>query len=329
VWVALAGVARADPTARSEFERGRALYKAKRYAEACAAFEHSEALKHAPGTEANIAQCDEYIGKPVEAAHLYRDLIARDPDEHRVQVEREALVALDAKMSKLHVQLQISGPRPDDLVVTLDGEDVTATAQQDLEVDPGRRTVETHARGFVSTPVVVDVPAGPVVVPVVIVVERRGEAAPEPEAAPTTTTAPVVDDRATTDTTSGAQPDAAVTLPVVEPHRDRPQRGIAKIALIGGGVLVVGGLVAGLVAESEFSKAQGECPALCSQPQAASANQTATVASSYGDVATVLVIAGGVAAATGVVLWLVHPQESRVVVGLGANGRGLAVSGRF
>jgi hypothetical protein len=325
--LAIAGAARAaaaDPTADSEFKRGRELLKAGKFADACAAFAASDKLDPELGTQFNIAQCDEKIGKPVEALRIYRDLAVRDPNADRRKAAGDRTRELAAHVAKLRVQLQLADARPPDLAITLDGADVTAQAVGMFEVDPGTHVIATSATGFAPTHVDVEVPAQAVVVPVVIVIQRQvgAEVVPPsapPSAPPATVEPPAVPVRP-----------AAVVVAHAPPHRGH--RGAYAVAAIIGGVAIAGaGLVVGAHASSLFDTAQQQCPATaCSGPQAALANQTVDSARTFGDLSTGLVVGGAVVLAVGVVVFATRPHaEPRVSMQLGAHDAGVAYSVRF
>ena len=316
--LAFARVATAEPTADSEFKRGRELLKAGKFAEACDAFTDSDKLDPQLGTEFNIAQCDEKIGKLVAALRIYRDLAARDTNADRRKASADDAAALAAHTAKLHIQLQVAGAPPPDLAIQLDGSDVTTAAANEIEVDPGMRTITTAASGFTPTRVEVEVPAEGVVVPVVIVIQRLNTVeapAPPPVAPP------------------------AVAETRTSPHRrlypapwviSNARRTYTIAAVAGGAALVGIGLVAGAEASSKFGDAQQQCPSPCSAAQAATANATVDDARKYGFASTVLVSAGGAALAIGAALWLTRPHEAaHVAVSVDAHQAGFAIAGRF
>src|SRR6476661_8517539 len=76
VLVALGSSARADDS-KALFEEGRALAKAGNYTDACDRFERSEQLAPANGTEINLADCYEHVGK-LQAAYDLFDKVANE-----------------------------------------------------------------------------------------------------------------------------------------------------------------------------------------------------------------------------------------------------------
>ena len=116
--LALTATAAIAGPADDAFKQGRALAKAGKHAEACAAFETSQRLDPSFGTQFNIAQCDEKIGKLATALGLYRALAEHDTNADR----RAAAADLGAKLAPRvpRVQVQVT-PTPPDLTVTIDG----------------------------------------------------------------------------------------------------------------------------------------------------------------------------------------------------------------
>src|SRR5262249_42125540 len=65
--------------ARTDFERGAALYRAGSYREALAAFEEAQARSPAPQNLFNIARCHERLGEFVDAVEAYRAYLDAAP----------------------------------------------------------------------------------------------------------------------------------------------------------------------------------------------------------------------------------------------------------
>jgi hypothetical protein len=101
------------------------------------------------------------------------------------------------------------------------------------------------------------------------------------------------------------------------------------IGLIVGGIGVAGlatGAVFGLMASSKWSTAQGECgPSSCTNLQGAQSDQQS--ASTLANVSTAAFVAGGVAVAAGVVVWLLAPRASGGPTATGVGSRPTPVVG--
>lgn len=117
------------------FSQGREHLKAKRYAEACAAFEASHQLDPGLGTLLNLADCNEKLGRVAQAYQRFSQAAewARSKGEaKREQVALERGRALKPKVSWLNIRA------PDGATVTLDGLPVTlANGAYDAPVEPG------------------------------------------------------------------------------------------------------------------------------------------------------------------------------------------------
>jgi len=93
---------------------------------------------------------------------------------------------------------------------------------------------------------------------------------------------------------------------------------------------VLGSMLFGLSARSAWNEAKDICGGSTECPDPASAalaNEQADTARSRGNTATLLLVIGGLATTTGVVLWVTAPKERAVAVA--AHPGGIAVIGRF
>ncbi|MBL8619864.1 MAG: PEGA domain-containing protein [Myxococcales bacterium] len=309
--VALSAAAAIASPADDAFKEGRALAKAGKHAEACAAFETSQRLDPSFGTQFNIAQCDEKIGKLATALRLYRELAARDTNADR----RAAAADLGAKLAPRvpRVQVQVT-PTPAELTVTIDGvaptcEPAPCTATPTTLVDLGSYEVVARAPGYREARATATVTDESRVV--VVALQLVADAATPPP--PPIDVGPVAAPRATA-------------------HSRR--RTYAVVALAAGGAALVGGAVAGLRARRVWNDATAVCGGSTSCPSdadTARANQLADDARLRANISTALVIAGGVAVAGGVALWLTAPRERGVAVAAHASGDGggVTLSGRF
>jgi len=147
-------VAKAAPTeqdriaAQALFEQARELVVAGRHAEACAKFDESQRLDPGIGTQFNLADCYEKIGRFASAYTLYVDVAARSKaigQTQRESVARERAEALRAKLTKLVIVIP-EDVKVEGLEVTRDNVAVGA-AQWGLPipVDPGLHKVLVKA----------------------------------------------------------------------------------------------------------------------------------------------------------------------------------------
>lgn len=145
--LARAGVVVAGPSAAdATFERGRALLKAGKYADAYDAFQQSQRLDPQGGTLYNIAVCEEHLGRLATARAHYLDLARADTNAQRRDAAAKAASALAPRVPKLVIAID---PRPPpQLRVAIDGNDSTALVGVEVPVDLGEHAIEASAPGY-------------------------------------------------------------------------------------------------------------------------------------------------------------------------------------
>jgi hypothetical protein len=278
------------------FQEARVLVEQGDYAAACPKLEASQKLEPAVGTQFNLADCFEHIGRTASAYALFGQVarIARSAGKfERERSAKERAAALEPKLAR--IRLDVKEPAPG-LEVRIDDALVDKSAwAEPFPVDPGEHRVSASApshrpwegtlAGRASELVVVDVPA-------------------------------------LVDTTVRAEPPPVV---VAAPSS---QRTIALVAGAAGVAGVIVGAVSGVVALSNRSDGERECPKdiysfRCPTEAGTSAWNTASTA---GTVSTVGFIAGGVFLAGAAVLWFTAPS-SRTRVGTSLTG--VRVEGSF
>jgi serine/threonine-protein kinase len=144
------GVARADGSlAEALFYEARSLMKEGRYPAACAKLTMSLRLEYGIGTEFNLADCNERLGRvsTAFAAFLHVASAAKEhqqPDREEVALERAR--ALEARVPR--VVLDVPASAPSTLDVTCDGVTVDASSWgRPLPFDPGLHRVVASAVG--------------------------------------------------------------------------------------------------------------------------------------------------------------------------------------
>lgn len=129
------------------FREGRRLLKAGDVAGACRKFEESDRLDPAPGTLANLADCEERLGHVALAWEHWREVADKVPaDDPR----RASALARAAELEKKIARLVLEPARdaPANLVVKRDGITlVAASLGVALPVDPGPHTIVVSAPG--------------------------------------------------------------------------------------------------------------------------------------------------------------------------------------
>jgi tetratricopeptide (TPR) repeat protein len=298
-----------------QFDRGRALFKEQRYAEACAAFEQSQKLEPASGTLYNLAGCYLKIGKLASAWVAYRDLGQRDTNPRRRAESVKQARDLEPRLPRLALKPSASPPG---LVVTMNGQDVTALAGVESPVDLGTFRVTAKAPGFRDFETQVEVVAEGKTVSVALELQaeqpREPVAAVEPRPAPIVATRPPIEDEA-------------------PPSNRRLYGGIAA----GAGVAAIAtGLVFGNLARGKWRDAKKLCgdDLTCEPDQAVAGKRLSDAAHRDGNIATGLVIGGVAVAGLGAYLWLSAPSRDdrtalRLVPGSAAADVGVSLLGGF
>ncbi len=156
--------ARAEPTNKEKadglFREGRAASQTGDYATACAKFADSQALDPSVGTQLNLGDCSEHLGKWVVARAYFRDSIIKlDATDPRVVQARERLQVLEARLPKLTVTLAAGAPAG--TVVRCDGRTLAeAELGAAVPTDPGEHTCVAVAAGRAESPQLVSLKEG-------------------------------------------------------------------------------------------------------------------------------------------------------------------------
>ena len=307
----LLGPAAFASPADDAFKQGRDFMKAGKYAEACTAFSESQRLDPSLGTQFNIAQCEEKIGKLASALKIYRDLAQYDTNETRKSAAAALADKLAPRVPKL--QLQLSG-KPTGTAITLDGVACAPCLAGDAPVDLGTHKIVVTAPGFrpVTASATVSEESKVIVVPIRL----------EP-AASTTTQAPLP---------------AVIPPPPPVARTDAPPRSrrklVAILTMAGGGVLIGTGVGLGVSARGRWNDAKNVCggsTTCANDSDTEYAQALGDSARSRANLSTVMFVAGGLAAAAGVYLFVTTPKEHAVTVSASASATsaGLVVAGSF
>jgi hypothetical protein len=312
------GPARADDraTAQELFDEGKGLLTAGKVEEACVKFAGAAELSQTPGVRLKLAQCYQQLGRTASAWTRFDEALTvaeRTGDTVAAARARSGLATLKPQLSYLTVSVPtaVAG-----LTVTRDGTELPQAAWgAAVPVDPGAHKIQATAPGRVawSTDVTVAGQGRRANVSVPALVEE------------------------------GATP-LVVAAPAIAPIHEEPASGSGLFSGPGGtqrtiAVASAGAGVAGLVLGSVFgakmlsdqhayehdqSPTTGKCLNLECQTDSQSAVSAATVA-------TVSFVAGGVLAATGVLLWFTSPKgpKAEVVPVPVAHGAVLSAQGSF
>ena len=290
-------------TAEALFEDARKLVADGRYAEACPKFADSQRLDPSAATLLNLASCWEKAGRTATAWATYKEAAsaanASGRKDYMIAAERHA-EALAPTLSRLTVNV----PSPvEGIQVKRDGINLErAEWGSALPVDPGTHTLEATAAGHKGWSATVDVgqngALATAAVPALEALPVDANATPATPAVPPTSTPAAAPSEAVPPATSGASASSS-------------QR-VSAVVVGGLGVAgVVAGIITAAVAKSKYDTSLQHCESLnhnlCDETGVTDRNDARTA----GDVSTVAFIAGGVAIAGGLVLWITAPNGTK------------------
>lgn len=291
-------------SAQALFDQARDAMKRGEISKACLKFAESQRLDPQPGTLANLALCEEKIGKTASAWTHARDAADQlGPGDERTPILRALVSRAEKRLPRLVVRL--SSTAPADTVVTRDGVELgAASLGVPLPADPGDHVLTAKAPGRRMSTVTVTV-----VEAETLQVEIGPDDAP-PNPSPGGAPPP-------TEASSGSP-------------RSRTPRTAAYVA---GGVGAVGALVAvgtGIVLAGKQSTVRASCDVdtkVCSGPNASDARDQASAGRSllpvyYGGLAVAAVGLGA-----GAYLLFSSDDSRTTSVRLGPGS--VAVGGKF
>ena len=293
-------------------------------AEACPKLAESQRLDPAPGTLLNLALCYERNGQLASAWVTYRDAasVAQNADQpDRAHLARRKAEELEPKLATLTIVVPPASDRPD-LVLKRDGDQVGRPGWgTPIPIDPGPHVIEASAPGRKTWQgkAVIERTAAPssieVHAPWSCFRPTRRAPTESPLPAPRVT-------QAAGGCPSPAQPSSSGqrTIGVVV-------GGVGLAALVAGGVF-------GFVAKSNNDSAKSHC--LTDSACNAQGLSLTTSAEHAATLSTIGFVAGGIAAAAGVVLYLTAPSDShrraaqvRISPLVGATLAGASVGGEW
>jgi len=323
ITVGLAGsyaVARADEDASAAYARGQAALKAHKVHEACEAFAIAQDKQPSVDTELAVGNCYEQDGKLVAAAKMFRAAAEKDVDPSR----KESSLAKAEKLEKRAPKLKFAvNPKPDGLVIKVDGVAVQTTGAVMVDVGPHQVTgmapgYEGHASAAVDR-------EGQTL-DVILRMEATAPAAPMTREAPP---APAPSAPAATAPMSAAAEPAPAPEPAMKPAHSSHKTtglvvgGVGVAALIGAGVFYSLG-------SSKFDDEHALCPGhLCaSDADTAKANSLRDDGRTWRGVSIASGITGVVLVAAGAYLFATSKTESAPVA-LRVDGHGAMLGYSF
>lgn len=323
-----------DPaTARALFYEARALMRENKFGIACPKLEESLRLDYGVGTEFNLADCNEKVGKIATAWARFNNVATaararNQPDREKVALDRAK--ALERRLPKLTVE--VAAQSPPNLEVRRDGVVIDSGSWGTaMPIDPGFHRIIASAPGRRSFEATMTAVEGK---PARIVIPALAEFAIEAPALPTSNEATNAA-RSETNNEHARRFEqlAPFPEPVVE-QRGRTQRifgwtlGVAGLAGLGVGAGF------GLDSLQKRERAKDHCDGDLCDREGLSLRDKAIVS---GNVATISTIAGGATLLGGLILVLTAPRSSgrkeaplssfQAVPHIAANGGGISVQG--
>jgi len=287
------------------FDEGRKLMAKRDYLAACPKLAESQRLSPAIGTEFNLGDCWEHLGRIASAWGAFlevADMTHRRGEGEREQAARARAASLEPRLGRLVVDVPPSH-RVADLEVRRDGEVVRPELWGvAVPVDGGDHRIEARApgrRAWTSAVRTSDGQSASIAVPELaaapVVVEAHGGAGADP-----------VLPRAGAGAAAGA-----ATAPHDTGTAGSPDHTAAYIAF--GGAIVAAGVGAlGLVqhdAKVNAYNTDSTCPGINSNlPQPQQCADDISASSSWNTVAIVGFVTSGIAFVGGVTLWLLAPR---------------------
>jgi hypothetical protein len=292
-----------DDLARADalFNAGKALTDAGQFADACAKFAESKRLAPGLGVTLYLADCYEHIARNASAWTEFRSAegLARERNDKRADVARARAQALEPKLNRLTIALSPSIPRSG-LQILRDG---TPVAQEELglpvPVDRGAHVVvvSSPAHKTHSFEIHTDTDGQTATVQVDALDDEQPATPPPLTPAPPLTLPSAL--TATPLSTPPAAPDQPPTSDTA-PTRRWIGLSIGALGVVGVGV----GSALGLMAKSKLNESNsGPCDATTDRCDVTGLGLRKD-AGSLATGSTIAFVAGGVALATGVVLFV-------------------------
>ncbi len=137
--------------AETLFDEGRTLLDQGQTEQACEKFAASQRLDPAPGTQLNLADCYERVGRVASAWINFREALAlakNAGDKNRARIAQDRATKLEPKLSRLTIVVPDAVRSLSGLRITRDGAAVDAALWGSaVPVDPGKHTLVAEAPG--------------------------------------------------------------------------------------------------------------------------------------------------------------------------------------
>lgn len=249
--------------ARERFFAGRELMSLGRIAEACVEFEASRQLEPGIGTDLNLADCWERLGRFLPAHDLFQSAaeaadLAGQTD--RAVVARERAQSLAGRLPRLSIRVEspVPGQR-----VELDGDPVNpADWGRSLRVEPGAHEIVVHAPDRASWSVQLSLP--PQAASVQVDVPRLQPTSSAEKPPRSTVVAPQ------SEASSSAAPSSAPDAAEDDERRHPRGRTVPALTLATAGV---GGLLFGTVSLVQYAQRNTDAKDICPSSRGCTAAQ--------------------------------------------------------
>ena len=135
--------------ARALFQEGRKLMAAGKHAEACPKLEEAMRLDPGKGTQFNLADCYEHVGKTASAWALFLEVVAASRASGQAKHQQKAQERADAVAARVpRLRVELAPGVPSDATITRDGATVgRALIGTELPLDPGEHVFAATAPG--------------------------------------------------------------------------------------------------------------------------------------------------------------------------------------
>jgi tetratricopeptide (TPR) repeat protein len=114
-WAEPGPIEAGDEEARAQFEEGAALAEAGDWQGACPRFLRAHELRPTGGTRLRLADCYEHVDELKRARALYQEIIdgaATETKPERIEIAKEGVARIDARLSALEVEKPSPVPSP-------------------------------------------------------------------------------------------------------------------------------------------------------------------------------------------------------------------------
>jgi len=269
---------------------GRKALKEKRFSDAAQALKSSDQLDPNPETKLSLAEALAGDDKLLEASrilHAVADAPANPATAKAQEAAKKSLGEIEPRIPWLLIE--VAGPPEGTATVRVDGKEVDAT--NEIPLNPGNHKISVEAEGFAPKKKTVHLDEG---VHDKTKLKLKAEGAAKPPKGE--------DDGAEVEDKPAATPDSS-SPSIFSPSSPKFP---AMLSFYVGGASLIAGSISGLVAVTKASSARKYCTGNVCTPAAADDIASSKAA---GTASTIFFIATGVAAGTGVTLWIVLPNK--------------------